>query len=189
MIRQIKKQLVIVLVGEKLSGKELAAQYLIKKYNFHGYHFSRILTDILQRLHLPISRANQINLVSALRERFGGGVLAQAIKEDIKEHGYRRIVLDGMRHPAEFDLLRNLPGFLLVYLTAPLPLRYQRAKKRKEKVGESRFSLADFKREEKAVTEVFIGKLGRKAKVKIVNDGTVVDFYRKLNEQLVKKYL
>jgi len=79
--------------------------------------------------------------------------------------------------------------FLLVYLTAPLPLRYQRAKKRKEKVGESRFSLADFKREEKAVTEVFIGKLGRKAKVKIVNDGTVVDFYRKLNEQLVKKYL
>ncbi|HLD86181.1 MAG TPA: hypothetical protein VJA28_01880 [Patescibacteria group bacterium] len=188
MPRRVKKQVVAVFVGEKLSGKELAAQYLVKKYGFHSYHFSRILTDILQRLHLPVSRVNQMHLVGALRERFGGGVLAQVIKEDIKNHSYKRSVLDGLRHPAEYDLLKNLPGFLLVYLTAPMNARYQRAKKRREKAGEHRFSLADFKREEKLVTEVFIGKLGRRAKVKIVNDGTVIDLHRNLDEQLVKRY-
>lgn len=189
MVNRTKKQSVVVFVGEKLAGKELAAQYLIKKHKFHGYHFSRILKDILQRLHLPVSRVNQMHLVGALRERFGGGVLAQVIKEDIKEHAYKRVVLDGLRHPAEYDLLKNLPGFILVYLTAPIQLRYQRAKKRKEKVGESRFNLADFKREEKFVTEIFISKLGRRAKVKIVNDGTVAQFYKKIQEQLIKKYL
>lgn len=189
MSRRVNKPSVVVLVGEKLSGKELTAQYLIKKHGFHGYHFSRILTDILQRLHLPVSRQNQMQLVGALRERFGGGILAEVIKQDIKDHGYKRVVLDGLRHPAEYDILKNLPGFLLVYLTAPLPLRYQRAKKRHEKVGEHRFSLQDFKREEKLATEIYIGKLGRLAKVKIINDGTVADLYSKIETELVKKYL
>lgn len=186
MPRLIKKPAVVVFVGEKLSGKEEASKYLINKYGFHGYHFSRILTDILQRLNLPVSRINQLNLVGALRERFGGGVLAQVIKEDIKKNSYKHVVLDGMRHPAEFDLLKGLSGFILVYLTAPLHLRYQRAKKRREKVGENRFSLADFKREEKLVTEVFIGKLGHKAKVKIINDTTVTDLHKKIDDQLIK---
>lgn len=189
MTRKAGKSLVVVLVGEKLSGKELAAQYLVKRHGFRGYHFSNILSDILGRLHLPVSRLNHVALVGALRERFGGGVLAEAIKQDITEHRFRRVVLDGMRHPAEFDSLKGLPGFTLVYLTAPISIRYQRAKQRREKAGEHRFSLGDFKREEKFVTEVFISKLGRKAKVKIVNDGTLSDFYRKLEQDLIKPYL
>ena len=180
---------VVVFVGEKLSGKEQAAQHLVKKYGFHGYHFSRILTDILQRLHLPVSRVNQMHLVGALRERFGGGVLAEVIKQDILKHGYKRVVLDGLRHPAEYDALKALPGFLLVYLTAPLNVRYQRARQRREKVGEHRLSLQDFKREEKLVTDVFISKLGHKAKVKVVNEGSLSELYRKLEEELVKPYL
>jgi dephospho-CoA kinase len=189
MPRRTKQPIVIVFVGEKLSGKELASRYLIKQHGFHGYHFSRILTDILNRLRLPVSRVNQMHLVGALRERFGGGILAQVIKQDIKSHGYKRVVLDGMRHPAEYDVLKNLPGFLLVYLTAPLNLRYQRARQRREKAGEHKFSLTDFKREEKLVTEIYISKLARRAKVKIVNNGSVAEFYKKLEEQLVKKYL
>ncbi len=183
------KPAVVVFVGEKLAGKEVAAQYLIKRHNFYGYHFSRIISDILNRLHLPISRSNQINLVSALRERFGGGILAQVIKQDIISHGYKRVVIDGLRHPAEYDLLKKLPGFLLVYLTAPLSLRYERARQRREKVGENKVSLTDFKREEKAVTEVYISKLGRRAQLKIINDGTIQELYNKIEKELVKKYL
>ncbi|MDP3986065.1 MAG: AAA family ATPase [Candidatus Veblenbacteria bacterium] len=187
--RGITSPVVVVFVGEKLSGKEQAAQYLVKKYGFHGYHFSRILTDILQRLHLPVSRMNQMHLVGALRERFGGGVLAEVIKQDILKHGYKRVVLDGLRHPAEYDALKVLPGFLLVYLTAPLNVRYQRARQRREKAGEHRLSLQDFKREEKLVTEVFISKLGHKAKVKVVNEGSLSELYHRLEEELVKPYL
>lgn len=187
--RSSTRPLVVVFVGEKLAGKEQAAQYLVKKYGFHGYHFSRILTDILRRLHLPASRMNQMHLAGALRERFGGGVLAEVIKQDIQEHGYRRVVLDGLRHPAEYDALRGLPGFVLVYLTAPLALRYQRARHRREKTGERRLSLQEFKREEKLVTELYITKLGHRAKVKLVNDGTIAELQRNIEELLVKPYL
>lgn len=185
MPRLSKKPLVVVLVGEKLAGKEEAAKYLCKKYGFNNYHFSRILTDILLRLRLPTSRVNQMHLVGALRERFGGGVLAQVIKADIKNKGYKRVVLDGLRHPAEFDCLKNLPGFLLVYLTAPVNLRYQRAKHRREKTGEHKFSLADFKREEKFVTEIYINRLGKKAKVRLVNDGTLTELHKKIDDQFI----
>ncbi len=187
--RRSKNQMVVVFTGEKLSGKELAAQYLVKKHRFVGYRFSKILDDILRRMHFEVSRENEMNLSGALRERFGGGVLAEVIKRDIARHKYRRVAVDGMRDPGENEILSKLPGFILVYLSAPLAVRYQRARKRGEKAGEHRFTLEQFKREEKFVTELYIQRMGRKAKVKIVNDGTVKDFYRKLEGQLVKPFL
>ena len=100
------KQLIIVFVGEPVAGKEVASQYLVQKYNFVGFRFSKILNDILERLHLPVNRPNQTDLANGLRERFGGGVLADVVLREISAGGYRRIVIDGLRHPAEFDSLQ-----------------------------------------------------------------------------------
>lgn len=187
--RRYKKPIAIVFVGEKLAGKEVAARYLIKHHNFKGLRFSSIVVDLLDRLHLPITRVNEMNLMGGLRERFGGGVLAQVIKQEIEQNKFKRIVIDGARHPAELEILKKLPGFLLVYLTAPFELRYKRAVSRGEKVGESKFTLDDFKREEKLPTEVFIKQMGRKAKVKLVNAGPLTDLYEQIEEKIVKKYL
>ncbi|MEK7496485.1 MAG: hypothetical protein AAB657_01115 [Patescibacteria group bacterium] len=178
--RNNAKSQIIVFVGEKLAGKEIAASFLIKKYKFTGFRFSKILTDLLQRLHLPITRVNEVALVGALRERFGGGVLAEVVKKEIIARGLKKVVIDGLRHPAEYEILKTMPGFKLVYLTAPIKLRYARAIKRGEKVGEKNFSFEEFKHEEKLPTEIFIKRLGAKAKVKIVNDGTVEQMYDKL---------
>jgi dephospho-CoA kinase len=116
-------------------------------------------------------------------------VLAQVIAAEIKSAKQRRVVLDGMRHPAEFEVLKKLPGFLLVYLTAPLELRYRRARSRGEKAGERNFTLQEFKREEALPTEAFIRSLGRKAKVKLTNAGSLPDLYRQIEERIVKPYL
>jgi dephospho-CoA kinase len=183
------KTLAIVFVGEKLAGKEVAARYLIKRHNFKGFRFSDILVDLLKRLHLPATRFNEMNLVGGLRERFGGGVLAQVIKQEIEQGKFKRVVIDGARHPAELEILKKLPGFLLIYLTAPFELRYKRALTRGEKVGESKFTLDDFKREEKLPTELFIKQMGHKAKVKLVNNGSLADLYKQIEEKVVKKYL
>lgn len=178
---------IFALVGEKLSGKEISARYLVKRYGFVGLRFSKILVDMLTRLHLPITRRNEMQLGGALRERFGGGVLAQAIKKEIEQRKYQRVVIDGLRHPAEYEILKQLPGFKLIYLTAPLLLRYQRALRRREKVGENKFSLAEFRSEEKLPTEIFIRRLGAKANIKIVNDGSLPELYRQIEAKLVKK--
>ncbi len=181
--------MVVVFVGEKLAGKEVASHYLQRRHGFVSYRFSKILVDILDRLHLPVSRVNEVALVGGLRERFGGGVLAQVIAAEIKMRKQKRVVLDGMRHPAEFEALKKLPGFLLVYLTAPLELRFKRARARGEKVGERNFTLAEFKREESLPTEVFIRGLGRKAKVKLVNSSTLPELYQQIEDKVIKPYL
>jgi len=179
--------MVLVFVGEKLAGKEMSARYLIKKYGFTGYRFSKLLVDILKILNLPVSRANEANLVSALRERFGGGVLAQALRQRLSARRASRVVLDGLRHPVEYEILKSLPGFKLVYLTAPLELRYERARQRREKSGESKLSLADFKKEEKLPTELFIRRLGAKADFKLVNSSSLRDLYKQIDEKIMGK--
>ncbi len=179
--------MVLVFVGEKLAGKEVSARYLIRKYGFKGYRFSKLLVDILKVLQLPISRLNEANLVSALRERFGGGVLAQAIKTSIQSAKQARVVIDGLRHPAEYEALKVLPGFKLIYLTAPLEVRYRRAKLRGEKAGESKMNLSDFKREEKLPTELFIRRLGKKAAVKLINDGRLADLHKQIDQKIMNK--
>lgn len=184
-----RKPLIIVFVGEKLAGKEVASHYLTRRHGFVGYRFSKILVDILARLKLPTTRLNEVNLVGGLRERFGGAVLAEVIKAEIVERGERRVVIDGMRHPAELEVLKGLPGFLLVYLTAPLELRFRRARARGEKVGERNFTVTEFKREENWPTEVFIRALGRKAKVRLTNSGTLPELYKQIEEKIVKVYL
>lgn len=189
MPRSPQKPMVVVITGEKLAGKEVAAQYFVRHYGFKHYNSSDILSNILRLLHLPISRVNHMNLVGSLRERFGGGVLAETVKKQIQEHKEKRAIFAGLRHPVEYDVLSKMPGFLLVYITAPLPVRFARAKARKEKAGESKFTLSDFKREEKLVTELFIQKLGKKAKVKLVNDGSLKDLYKQIEEKIVKNYL
>ncbi len=181
--------LIVVLVGEPLSGKEVASQYLVQRYGFVGFRFSKILNDILGRLQLPVNRPNQTDLANALRERFGGGVLADVVLREIAAGSYPRVVIDGLRHPAEFESLRKLPGFVLVYLTAPLALRFARVKNRREKAGEHRFSLADFKRDEKLPNELFIQRLGRKAQVRLVNDKSLRDLHRQIEEQVIQPYL
>lgn len=185
---KLRKPLVVVFVGEKLSGKEEASRYLARQHRFVSFRFSQILVDILERLHLPVTRVNEMNLVGGLRERFGGGVLADVIKDEIKRRDLKRVVIDGLRHPGEYDALKAVPGFLLVYLTAPFELRYERARRRGEKVGEKDFTRQEFKREETLPTEIFIRGLGRRAKVKLVNDGSLKKLHQQIVEKIIKKY-
>ncbi len=183
------KPLLIVLIGEKLAGKELVGKYLAKQHKFIHYRSSQVLVDILGRLGLPVTRENEVALVGGLRERFGGGVLAEALKIQVKHKKQQRVVIDGIRHPGELDILKLMPGFLLVYVTAPLDLRYQRALQRGEKIGETSFSLPDFKREEKLPTEIHIRPMARAARVTLVNGTTLADLYKQVEEKIVKRYL
>ncbi|MFH1867182.1 MAG: hypothetical protein ABIJ81_03845 [Patescibacteria group bacterium] len=180
------KKIILVLVGEKLSGKEMVSRYLVKHYGFVSFRFSKILVDILKIINLPVTRVNEINLISGLRERFGAAILAEVIVEKIRRGIKRRVVIDGLRHPAEYDVLSKLPGFKLVYITAGLQTRFARAKARGEKVGETHFTLQQFKREEKMPTEIYIKRLGKRAQVKIINEGSLNNLYSEIKKKLSK---
>lgn len=180
--------MVIGLIGPKLSGKGTAAAYLQEKHGAQVYSMSGILTDICKRLHLPNSRANLIAVVTGLRSTLGEDILAQVLKQDIEEAQDTLAIIDGIRMPKEVDIFSTIPGFYLLYIDAPVRLRYERALQRGEKEGESTMTFEQFEQEEKAVTEQGIASLQSRAEQTIVNTDGLESFYHDIDD-LVKNIL
>ncbi len=170
-------KIIIGLVGEKVGGKGTAAQYLVEKYGAQTFRFSKILNDVLDRLYIPQTRENQTKMSVTLREAFGQNLFAQVIAGDAKNAATPLIVIDGIRRWGDVEALKDLPGFHLLYITAPVEIRWQRARGRGEKVGESEMSLETFKEEENLSTEKDIPEIGRSAGFMLDNTGSIEEYY------------
>lgn len=173
--------MIIALTGEKLAGKGTVAEYLVHRHSAQTFRFSQPLSDIARRLFLENSRANLVKLGTMIRQSFGDNILAQAIKHDVSNSTAELKVIDGMRYMSEYDLLKDLPDFHLIYITAPVITRYQRTRQRSEKQDEAQMSEAEFKQREHDVTEREIHRLSILAEVTIYNTGTMQELYDKID--------
>lgn len=183
--------MIIGLTGPKLSGKGTASNYLQEHHGAKAFSMSGILTDIVNRLYLPNSRANLIGIVTDLRARFGEDILARVLQRDIEEYQKKYpeqlIVIDGIRMPSEVELFSQLPDFTLVYIDAPIEQRYNRATKRGEKEGETEMTFEEFQAEEKAATESHMEMLQQSAHTVVVNGATIEDLYASLEGVIEQK--
>lgn len=168
-----KKKLIIGLIGEKSAGKGTVAKYLIDKYGAKHYGTSRILRRTIEDLHLPVTRDNLVKLALVLKEGFWHSIVIDALIKDMEQNGSDIIIADGIRMHGDVKPFIEKYGdqFKLIYVTADMKLRYERAKQRKEKVGEDTMSFEEFIAEEARLTEVSIHEIGAKADYKINNDG------------------
>ncbi len=174
--------LVLGLTGEKIGGKTTFSHYLKDKYGAKHYRFSKILDDLLERLYLPNSRDNQIAIIQSIRKEFGTEILAHVLKKDIQEDAAEIAVIDGIRFQEEVGILKNLPGFHLVYVTAPLEERFKRIKGRREKADDEGMTYEKFKEQETAATEVNIQKLKEEADEVVDNSKSLEEFYLQIEE-------
>lgn len=173
--------MIIVLTGEKLAGKGTTADFLVKHYTAQTFRFSQPLSDIAQRLHLENSRANLVKLGTTLREHFGDDILAKILLQDILASTAPLKIIDGMRYLSEYELLKDLPDFHLIYVTASVAVRYARMQGRNEKSDEASMLETEFVQREQDVTERQIPKLGQLAEVTINNAGTIQELYSKVD--------
>ena len=98
-----------------------------------------------------------------------------------------RAVIDSIRNPSEIAFLRTQAGFFLVALDAPPALRFERAAKRGR--NESAPDLDAFLRKEAEENGADpgaqqIGRCMALADATVINDGTLDDLSRKLEELL-----
>lgn len=170
-------KIIIGLVGESASGKGTVANYLVDKYGAATMAFSTAMKDCVRRLHLPLSRQNIALFSEISRHAYGEDLYAKVVAEDCRSLNADMIIVDGVRRPADVENLRTLPGFHLVYVTAPVEIRWQRARGRGEKAGESEMTLEQFKAEELLPTELDIKKLGAGAEFVIDNTGGIENLY------------
>ena len=168
----MKKRIVIGLIGEKGSGKGTVANYLAENYGAVHFGTSRILKRTVEDLHLPTTRDNLIKLALVLKEGFWHSIVIDALIRDIEASGPEIAIADGIRMHGDVEPFRKKykKNFFLMYVTAPVKLRYERTKKRKEKTGEDKTTWQEFLNEESRLTEVSIHELGAKADFTFVND-------------------
>src|SRR6185503_20292678 len=99
---------VIGLVGERLTGKDQAGEYLRQKHQAFYIRYSHILDEILNVLNQPISRMNEINLGKALRELYQKNVLWDGMQKRISESQADLVVIGSIRLQDEFESVKAL---------------------------------------------------------------------------------
>lgn len=172
----------IGLTGTNGAGKGEAAAYFAAR-GYARYSLSDVIREELGRRAEPVSRDNLIRTGNELRESLGADVLARRTMDKVGPTG--RATIDSIRNTSEIDFLRRQDGFVLLAIDAPVALRFARVAVRGR--DESAADLESFRKKEDQ--ERAGGATGQQLEAclaaadrLIINDGTLAEFHRKLEE-------
>lgn len=186
--------MIIGLTGKNAAGKGEVANYL-KTKGFIYYSLSDVIREEATKRNTEHSRDNLINLGNELRTKFGPNYLAKKINEKIEkskkfffEENF--FVIDSIRNPFEVKELMKNKDFVLVGVDAPIETRFKRLLER-NRLGDAK-TLDDFKAQEerenlKSDINQQLDKTFNLAQEFIINDGTILELYNKL-DSLLDKY-
>jgi dephospho-CoA kinase len=174
---------VVGLAGRIAAGKGEAAQYISRKYGAEVVRFSDVLKDVLEVLFLPNTRQNLQILGSCLRAGFGDRVLVDAMKARIEKTTSRVVVVDGVRYKEEAALIRSFRKNILLFIDAPLKIRYQRVISRGTR-GEAKISFEEFRKSEEKETEKSLDEIKKTADEVIENTGSIGRLHARVDSTL-----
>jgi len=170
----------IGLTGTNGAGKgEAAAYFLTKGYAY--FSLSDVIREELAARGEAVSRDSLIRTGNELRQRFGPDVLARRTMAKVDGPA----VIDSIRNTREIAVLRLQEGFVLLAIDAPIAVRFARVALRGR--DESAVDLEAFRKKEDeersgGATAQQIEACMAAADRLILNDGTLPEFHRKLEE-------
>jgi dephospho-CoA kinase len=188
-----KHKVYIGIVGQIASGKEVFAEYLIKKYGFCTFSLSTVLhQELTKRGVTQFTRKTLQDIGDELRKKHGDDILAKRAIE-ILNNDKRSVVITGIRNPAEVVYLKKIRNFILVAVKARRKIRFQRVLQRGKPWDPKtwrQFFIVD-KRDygigqEKSGQQV--GKCIKMTDYTLTNNKNLESFYGKI-EKLIKKAL
>lgn len=180
-------QLIIGLAGPIASGKTTCVDYIKTQYSASSYRFSHLLRDILERAHLPQDRDHLVRISEIMRAEFGEDLLAKAMAKDVQKDDSPIVVVDGVRRLADIEYLKQLPGFVLVEVTAEAETRYQRLTQRTEKSDDASKTFEQFLADEERSTEQSILEVLQHADYTIDNNGPLDALSTQLNALITER--
>jgi dCMP deaminase len=120
--------MIIGVSGRNGAGKGEFVAYLSER-SFEVLSLSDSIRDELARRGLEESRERMIEVGREMRAEGGPCALAKALLPKLQSD--RNSAIDSVRHPAEVEALReHTPDFKLVWVSAPLALRFERMQAR-----------------------------------------------------------
>ncbi len=119
--------MLIGLTGKNGSGKGEVAKFL-QQAGFAYHSLSDIIREEIQKKGKEITREKLIEEGTRLRKKQGLGILAEKTLPKLRAD--HNDIIDSIRNPEEVAVLRKQPGFILLNITAPAKIRFERVKKR-----------------------------------------------------------
>lgn len=174
-------KIIIGLVGQMASGKEITKKYIAGKYNTKDCKFSTSLRDVVHRLEIPESRENLQKLSTLLRANFGEDTLAKVIAADASKLDSEIVVIDGVRRMADIKYLKELPNFHLIKIEVSEKIRYERMVLRNENAGDKDKTFEQFMKDQSAEPEMEIPVVMDFADLSIDNNGSVDDLHTQID--------
>ncbi|MBI5728258.1 MAG: AAA family ATPase [Candidatus Magasanikbacteria bacterium] len=180
--------IILGLVGEMAAGKSTLTEYLKSAHSAVTFRFSDMLRDVLERLHLEDNRSNLQMLSTALRQTFGDDLMSKVIAADVQKSAASFIITEGVRRPSDVTYLRQIPGYILIAVTAGERLRYERITKRTENPDDQTKTWAEFLSEGQREAEQKIREIAARANFTIDNNGSKEELFSSMEKILAKLY-
>ncbi|MFH0891224.1 MAG: AAA family ATPase [Candidatus Falkowbacteria bacterium] len=176
------KKIILGLVGQMACGKGTITKYATEKYGASTYRFSTILWDLLDRLHIEVSRNTLQTLSTSLRQNFGEDILAKVMAEDVRGDNNPIIIIDGIRRLADIKYLKEMENFRLVRIVADPKIRFKRLVERGEKAGDTEKTFEEFMSEQTKEAEAEIPTVMAGAELEINNNHGFEELHRLIDE-------
>jgi dephospho-CoA kinase len=167
--------LTIGITGPTGAGKTKAAKYLAATYGLSYLRYSEVLAEIS-----PEATPDR----QTLRE-FGWDIMSRGMQSSLNQKLLSKMqsgvdyVIDGLRHPTDFETLSTRPPFYLLYVDACAQIRRQRLSSREKSSTWEEFSAI-----EKHSVESYLPILKEKAYKCVLNERDMTHFHADLDAVL-----
>lgn len=178
--------MIIGLSGTLGAGKDTVAQYLVQK-GFQHLSLSDFVREEARRRKIGLDRDSLRELANIMVEKSGGEILAKIAMSRKKK---KDLVLSSIRRIPEIDYLHKNKDFILIFVDAPIIIRYRRLRQR-ARVGDDTMSFKDFKAQEKlemsGKSTQRLDLCKKKADVLIDNSQTEKHLFKQIDKIITKE--
>src|SRR3989344_5347425 len=178
-------KIVIGITGEIASGKDTFTTNFIANAigrRITRVRFSDILHETLEKWDIPATRTHLQTLAIVMDQGYGKGTLTHAMYHRITYDDSDIVIVEGVRWMSDVEMIRKFDTNYLIYVTAEQNERFERVKKRRQKIGEENTTFDQFLQEDAAPTETDIKKIGAIADFMVDNNGELLAIQQKTKE-------
>ncbi|MBL7206368.1 MAG: AAA family ATPase [Candidatus Aenigmarchaeota archaeon] len=175
--------IVVGIMGLIGSGKDEAADYMVKKYGFHKIALGDVVREYTKKDGLELNRINLQKTQKKYRDRYGKLFFSDKVIEKVKEEGWEKSIIAAIRVSQETKSIKKAFGkdIKIIIVEASPKIRFERLKKRKSDRDPKTFE--EFQVQERNESKYFdYENTFKLADIKITNNGTRREFYKKIDD-------
>ncbi len=177
---------IIAFAGKPLAGKSEAAR-IARELGYRVIVMGDVVREEVMKRGLQMEDRIVGSVATELREKEGKDVIARRCIQKIKDQGIDDdsiLIIDGIRSIDEVNRFKKEFGedFILISITAPPEMRYERARKRKREDDVA--SIEELLERDRRELSWGMGEALEEADIKIENTGTLEDFREKIRRLL-----